>query len=105
MAHLIDITEIQRILSTDVATVLRFTRDGTMPRPLAIGEALVRWQATEISEWLTEGCPESVPPSSADFVQIRDNLICERIGKGDDPAEIDADHVEPNSLPTFYVDD
>ena len=104
MKHLQDIEDIQATLGTDVPTVLRFIRGGIMPRPMRIGLCLVRWEAEKVIEWVQDGCPACDPPGSHEFTEIRDNLICERISRGDDPAAIDADRVEANGPETFYED-
>jgi excisionase family DNA binding protein len=53
---MLTIDEVARLLSCSTRTVYRLNDAGRMPRPVRLG-ALVRWNRTEIEQWIADGCP------------------------------------------------
>lgn len=56
-AELLDISQVATLLNCSKRTVYRLSDAGQMPRPLKLG-ALVRWRTSDISQWITDGCPK-----------------------------------------------
>ncbi len=48
--------ETAAILSVSIATVVRWTRWGVMPKPITI-KGVIRYHRETIIEWAREGCP------------------------------------------------
>ena len=53
---LLDIEAVAALLSVSTAHVRRLSRASRMPCPVRLGQ-LLRWNATELAEWLSAGCP------------------------------------------------
>jgi len=53
---LMTINEVARLLNCSTRTVYRLNDAGRMPRPVRLG-ALVRWNRSEIEQWIADGCP------------------------------------------------
>lgn len=41
-----------------VETVRRFTRLGSMPQPVRVGNRTIRYRLSEIDAWISNGCPD-----------------------------------------------
>jgi len=50
------INDVARLLNCSTRTVYRLNDAGRMPRPVRLG-SLVRWNRTEIEQWIADGCP------------------------------------------------
>jgi excisionase family DNA binding protein len=53
---MLTIDQVARLLNCSTRTVYRLNDAGKMPRPLRLG-ALVRWNRSEIEQWIADGCP------------------------------------------------
>lgn len=53
---LIDVRQTSILLGCSSRHVYRLSDAGRMPRPVKLG-ALVRWNRSEIEQWVTAGCP------------------------------------------------
>lgn len=53
---MLTIDQVARLLNCSTRTVYRLNDAGQMPRPVRLG-ALVRWNRSEIEQWIADGCP------------------------------------------------
>lgn len=53
---LLDVADVAALLNCSKNHVRRLADARRMPTPLRVG-ALVRWRATDIQEWIADGCP------------------------------------------------
>jgi len=53
---LMTINDVARLLNCSTRTVYRLNDAGRMPRSVRLG-SLVRWNRSEIEQWITDGCP------------------------------------------------
>ena len=53
---MLTIDQVARLLNCSTRTVYRLNDAGKMPRPVRLG-ALVRWNRSEIDQWIADGCP------------------------------------------------
>ena len=60
---LIDIETVAEMLAVSVRTVRRMSDAGRMPRPLNLGNRLVRWRQGEIASWIAGGCVATRKPT------------------------------------------
>ena len=51
-----DVQAVAEKLGCSTRHVYRLSDAGKMPRPLKLG-SLVRWNLTQIDEWIAQGCP------------------------------------------------
>jgi len=56
VSALLDVRAVAAMLDCSTRHVYRLADAGRMPRPAKLG-ALVRWQRTELNDWLAAGCP------------------------------------------------
>jgi len=61
-AELIRCSEVARRLDCSPSTVDRMDQSGRMPQSIRLG-GMRRWRATEISQWVADGCPRIRPGS------------------------------------------
>lgn len=54
---LLGVRNVARLLDCSTRHVYRMSDSGRMPRLLKIG-AMVRWKASDIREWIADGCPD-----------------------------------------------
>ncbi len=50
------IDQVARLLNCSMRTLYRLNDAGKMPRPVRLG-SLVRWNRSEIEQWIADGCP------------------------------------------------
>jgi len=53
---LLDVRQVAQLLGCSGRHVYRMSDSGRMPRPAKLGN-LVRWNRTEIEDWISAGCP------------------------------------------------
>ncbi|MCC5831107.1 MAG: helix-turn-helix domain-containing protein [Phycisphaeraceae bacterium] len=53
---MLTIDQVARLLNCSTRTVYRLNDAGRMPRPVRLG-SLVRWNRSEIEQWIADGCP------------------------------------------------
>ena len=58
---LLEVRQVAAVLGCSPRHVQRLADRGQMPRPVRLG-ALVRWSASEIDEWVAQGCPAAAGP-------------------------------------------
>ncbi len=56
-AALVDVEAVAALLNVSAAHVRRLSRSGHTPQPVRLGQ-LLRWNAAELEEWLSAGCPD-----------------------------------------------
>jgi excisionase family DNA binding protein len=56
-AALLDVQQIGKILNCSARHVMRLVDAGRMPVPVKLG-TLVRWNRSEIENWISSGCPD-----------------------------------------------
>ncbi len=75
---LLDFDAVVDLLGADEPTVLRLIRDGDIPSPNVIGSTVIRWEASQVNDWVAAGCPKCDRPLTVTFDTIRENIVAER---------------------------
>ena len=55
-ATLLDVQQVATLLCCSTRHVYRLADRGAMPRPVKLGDVLVRWSRVEIESWVSDGC-------------------------------------------------
>ena len=53
---LLTVKQVAAMLGCSARHVYRLADRGAMPRPTKLGDVLVRWNRTEIEQWVSDGC-------------------------------------------------
>ena len=53
---LLTVRQVAVMLGCSARHVYRLSDRGAMPRPTKLGDVLVRWNRSEIEQWVTDGC-------------------------------------------------
>ena len=77
-----DADRLEDLLACDGCDLLHLLKTGAIPLPaVVLGDRLARWLPGQIAEWILNGCPQTAPPSPADYQLVRDLVWCERAGR------------------------
>lgn len=55
-AALLTVRQVATLLGCSARHVYRLSDRNAMPRPIKLGDVLVRWNASEIRAWISDGC-------------------------------------------------
>lgn len=57
-AELLSVRDVAALLNCSIRTVRRLNDAGRMPPPIRLG-TLLRWQRSELLDWIKAGCPRA----------------------------------------------